>query len=37
MNELTEEQVLFDINEGKGSKLYRTIVPINIEKDAKKN
>ena len=33
MNEMTDEQILEDINEGKESQLFRSIVPINIKKD----
>ena len=33
MDDLTVDEILEDVNEGKGSTLYRTIVPINIEKD----
>lgn len=33
---MTEEEILEDINEGKGSMLYRTIVPLNPGKDMKK-
>jgi hypothetical protein len=33
MDDLTEEEILDDINDGKGSMLYRTIIPLTIPKE----